>query len=90
MTHGPVPDTRPDTGPDTAPPNPNNPAAAVCLHAALTALLLVVMQQTGLSLVAAAGLAWLGGACGTVALLLASDAAAHHAARTAPATAPDL
>lgn len=86
MTHGPVP----GTGLDTDPAHPNNPAAAVCLHAALTALLLAVALQTGLPLVAAAGLAWLGGACGTVALLLASDAAARHDARTVPATAPDL
>lgn len=95
MTPRTLPESRHGTGADTPPPG--NAVAAVCLHAALTALLLVLMLQTGLPLAAAAGLAWIGGATGTVALLLGSAAVAQRVslpltarAPRHPATAPDL
>lgn len=97
MTHRIIHATSRDAGPDPDRPSPANAVAAVCLHAGLTAVLLVAALHTGLPLVAAAGLAWLGGACATIALLLASDAAWRNDAQPMtthtphhPATAPDL
>lgn len=93
----PILHTRRDPVPDSDPHGAANPVAAVCLHAGVTALLLALALQTGLPLLAAAGLAWIGGAVATVALLLAADAAGRQGALAVTtraehrtATAPDL
>ena len=105
ITHRFIRDTGPDVG-RTAPADGDgsldrhkspNAVALVCLHAGLSALLLALLLPTALPLLAAAGLAWFGGACATVALLLAHDTVTQSAplALTAraprrAATAPDL
>ena len=75
----------------------SNPVAAVVIHGALTVGLLALGWHAGLSLLASVVLAWAGGACATVALLLVHDAARHSAPITADradlpiaVTAPDL
>ena len=97
MTHRITQNIHPGTGPDDDRHSRTNAVAVVGLHAGFTALLLVVTLQIGLPLLAAAGLAWLGGACATVPLLLAHDGIARRDPLTlrtpAPrhaATAPDL
>lgn len=82
-------------GPDQ--PHGANPVAAIVIHAGITAIGLVMALQAGLPVAAAMALAWAGGACATVALLLVHDAAIHRgpvgvddAGRPAPATVPDL
>lgn len=88
MTH------HPGITPDPDSPTDTNPVAAVVIHAGLTALFLTLAVQAGLPLAAGAALAWAGGACATVALLLAHDAAGRGgqggADRRAAATAADL
>lgn len=73
------------THPSPIPPDPDtghicNPVAVVGLNAILTALLLVLALQTGLSVAAAGAVAWICGACTTIALLAACS----------PATVADL
>jgi hypothetical protein len=87
MTH------KPWRAQDSDGPRAANPVAAVMIHGGMTGALFTLAVLAGLPLAAGAAVAWAGGACATVALLLAHDAALcrdHVAGRSPGKAAPDL